>query len=700
MGCKHSTSGKAAALAAEKKVGQRGAYLSFDDRVHAEWKAGDKNGDGVLSFKEVKRILHKLNVSIPADALEQKFKEHDADGSGSLDFEEFRTLFHATQSMPELENVYKAACAASDGMRADELLRYLTSSSMGKLTFTLGECAELILKHEGAADSEIKSFRKKGKFDEESLLEGPILSYEGFQRLLTDVSFNSLMEPSKYFSVYQDMDQPLSHYYISSSHNTYLTGNQLNSESSGTSLARALKLGVRVVELDAWDGSDGQPIVNHGHTMCKPVPMKECFDAINENAFVSSHYPVIITIENHCSMAQQAVQVEMLKSTFGSKLFHWDGFDDGSGKPDWTRGPAKWASPEQLKGKIVVRDKPIKKKQGERGGPNDEVVMAGGMDDQDIGEAPDNTAKEPVSGVVSLNELEVDDDDEDEDDVESAKALGVDDQLLKVMYIKNVKLRFNQDKVAQHIEYKEPEYASSSSIVEAKMIKLTKAGYPMRDICEYAQRHLVRVYPAGSRVDSSNYDPVPAWNAGCQIVALNYQTGSMPVWLNQGKFSDNGGCGYILKPSFQLPNSHQIWDGLSKQISCEMTVTLMSGHYLPKPLGQSDKSEVIDPYVTITLHGLESDQKRVVSKHVDDNGFNPVWNEKFTFKMHQPELALLSFVVNDRDKYGKDDFIGQRVIPVSAIVPGHRMVQLFHKTNAPQDSFLFVHITFDPSPPQ
>lgn len=28
---------------------------------------------------------------------------------------------------------------------------------------------------------------------------------------------------------------------------------------------------------------------------------------------------------------------------------------------------------------------------------------------------------------------------------------------------------------------------------------------------------LSRVYPAGSRTDSSNYNPVPLWNAGCQI---------------------------------------------------------------------------------------------------------------------------------------------------------------------------------------
>ena len=38
-----------------------------------------------------------------------------------------------------------------------------------------------------------------------------------------------------------------------------------------------------------------------------------------------------------------------------------------------------------------------------------------------------------------------------------------------------------------------------------------------------------------------------------QVVALNYQTHGEPVWLNQGKFMDNGGCGYVLKPEFLLP---------------------------------------------------------------------------------------------------------------------------------------------------
>ena len=38
------------------------------------------------------------------------------------------------------------------------------------------------------------------------------------------------------------------------------------------------------------------------------------------------------------------------------------------------------------------------------------------------------------------------------------------------------------------------------------------------------ERQFVRTYPAGTRIDSSNYDPIPLWNHGIHMVALNVQT--------------------------------------------------------------------------------------------------------------------------------------------------------------------------------
>lgn len=56
----------------------------------------------------------------------------------------------------------------------------------------------------------------------------------------------------------------------------------------------------------------------------------------------------------------------------------------------------------------------------------------------------------------------------------------------------------------------------------------------------HAHTYLNRVYPKGQRLDSSNYDPVPMWNGGCQMVSLNYQTGDKFMQLNEGKFLQNG----------------------------------------------------------------------------------------------------------------------------------------------------------------
>ena len=36
------------------------------------------------------------------------------------------------------------------------------------------------------------------------------------------------------------------------------------------------------------------------------------------------------------------------------------------------------------------------------------------------------------------------------------------------------------------------------------------------------QSQIGRVYPGGMRVTSSNYDPFPFWEAGMQMVALNF----------------------------------------------------------------------------------------------------------------------------------------------------------------------------------
>ena len=68
-----------------------------------------------------------------------------------------------------------------------------------------------------------------------------------------------------------------------------------------------------------------------------------------------------------------------------------------------------------------------------------------------------------------------------------------------------------------------------SSFVETRIEKIVKNKFQANAFVNYSNKQISRVYPKGQRMDSSNYDPMPMWNAGSQLVSLNYQTGGMYV---------------------------------------------------------------------------------------------------------------------------------------------------------------------------
>lgn len=67
-------------------------------------------------------------------------------------------------------------------------------------------------------------------------------------------------------------------------------------------------------------------------------------------------------------------------------------------------------------------------------------------------------------------------------------------------------------------------------------------------LANYTASRLVKSYPMGLRLDSSNMNPLPSWICGVQCVAMNMQTCCENLDLVNGLFRINGNCGYVLKP--------------------------------------------------------------------------------------------------------------------------------------------------------
>lgn len=66
-------------------------------------------------------------------------------------------------------------------------------------------------------------------------------------------------------------------------------------------------------------------------------------------------------------------------------------------------------------------------------------------------------------------------------------------------------------------------YRDMSSFPETKAEKYANRSKGKKFL-QYNRRQLSRIYPKGQRLDSSNYDPLPMWICGSQLVALNFQT--------------------------------------------------------------------------------------------------------------------------------------------------------------------------------
>nr|XP_060632394.1 1-phosphatidylinositol 4,5-bisphosphate phosphodiesterase zeta-1-like [Anolis sagrei ordinatus] len=612
----------------------------------------DEFRDGKINLDKALKLFNKMEISYDYIHVKKVFKKNDSQKKGLITMEDFRAIYRTILHRPELSELFNSYSQNKKVLSAANFVDFLKKEQF-ELKADERRAGSLISRYEP-----IEEARKRKE-----------MTFEGFIRYMLSEECSIFKKENK--TVYQDMSRPLCDYYISSSHNTYLIQDQLIGPSHLWGYANSLKRGCRCVEIDCWDGPDGEPIVYHGHTLTSKITFRNVISVVHKHAFEASDYPIIVSLENHCSPKQQERMAAHMLHMFGDTLCV-STLDDTM--------PTHLPSPEQLKLKVLIKNKKV-------GTLEDTLRWRGGCKGE--GETGD---AEDTSGT---------DEEDDEASEELLKKLaqkppkkGKKEKEHKVkvaMMLSELIIYTASRKFSSFEDSREKQkFYQNNSIGEVKGQKLIKRRAP--DFVLHTLRFLTRIYPKGTRTDSSNYDPQEFWNVGCQLVALNFQTPGVQMDLLIGKFMDNGGSGYILKPEF-LRKRDACFDPFQvtgKYNPVTLTIKVISGYQLPP--SNLSKSNKADPLVKIEIHGVAADMAKQQTSVIKNNALNPRWNETFTFNIQVPDLALIRFVVEDQMVITSNDFLGQFTLPLLSMNKGYRHVPLVSKLGVSlKPASLFVH---------
>ncbi|XP_077600255.1 inactive phospholipase C-like protein 2 [Stigmatopora nigra] len=627
-----------------------------------------KDGEHGLCLQSALKLIQTVNPGVNSGKVENRFKELQRGRAERLSLdnglevkvtqEEFNEVFHDFCTRPEIYFLLVQFSSNKEFLDTKDLTRFL-EAEQGVAQVTEEDSLSLIQSHEPSEEGRHLGY----------------LSMDGFSSYLTSPECH--LFDREHGTVCQDMSQPLSHYFINSSHNTYLIEDQYKGRSDISGYVRALKMGCRCVELDLWDGPEEEPVVCTGHTMCPSLVLRDVLEAIARFAFVASEYPLILCIENHCSLGQQKVLTRHLVKILGDQLFTEPADTKDSYLP----------SPQVLRRRILLKAKKLRPdcdaEDGEVSGedegaetcPRTQTANNGGTAPAGVLKG---TPQKHLTTAVQCGPPHV--------------------PRKKVSLLKELSDLVSLCESVHFIDFatasKNQKPWQLCSFQESHAGRL--AGESPGEFVNHNKHFLSRVYPNPMRVDSSNMNPQDLWKCGCQIVSMNFQTAGLMMDLNAAWFRQNGNCGYVLRPaimrqevSYFSADTRDTVPGVSPQL---LHVKVISGQNLPKPKGSVAKGDAVDPYVYVEIHGIPADcterRTRTVSHHCD----NPVFDESFEFQINLPELAMVRFVVLDDDFIG-DEFIGQYTIPLECLQPGYRHIPLQSLTGEDlPHSRLFVHV--------
>lgn len=605
-----------------------------------------------LTFEQVKRLCDKFHIFCSTEYLKKLFDEADINNNQLLNFNEFQIFVKLLKERKEVSKIWKKITNHSNILMYGSFRKFLIN-----------------VQHEDDDEARIKQLFDNYKNKDNYIVEDSFVKYLNDQHHLYEETV--------------DYSRPLNHYFIASSHNTYLLGKQFAETPSVEGYIQVLQQGCRCIEIDIWDG-DSEPVVCHG-VLTSSIPLLNVIQVIKKYAFITSPYPLIISLETHCNETNQLIISQLFKDILGNLIYysHLDG--------------EKLPSPEQLKHKIILK---VKKPKIAYNAPmmNESDLSSGKQSSSSIyeyssfsssNESDDKSMKsidstiKLNSGITRIRRIGL------------KKRVGTIKEMFEICSIHGLKFRnfsLPESKTITHC----------FSINEKYFESMRKDSTQRLCIDKHNRRYLMRVYPHAIRCYSSNFNPITFWKSGVQMVATNWQTKDLGQLINLAMFrlsnqkNDIKYSGYILKPKGLLEPISKIKDIpiLYDNIHSEhprgykITIKILSGQLLPKikkdpklnkKFGPcvllefiNDDDNVLTP-VKIMKNAIKMSSISVQTPQCDGNGFNPIWEADCNISISSLEFAFIKFTVVTNEIP-----LARTCLKLEYLKPGYRHIPLYN----------------------
>eukprot|EP00760_Papus_ankaliazontas_P029719 PhM_4_TR4406/c0_g1_i1/m.88918/K05857/PLCD; phosphatidylinositol phospholipase C, delta len=608
------------------------------------WVNGDKQGDGLLSASEVATLLEKgMNIDLKKDVFLEKFSRADCNCDDNLDANEFEKLIWDIKQNDVVDELWSRYTKGRNIMTLEKLEAFINAEQDEEPT------------SDEVADSIERLTGKRGH-----LTKSQFLTY------LTQSSLNDAVHDEAERPGYQNMSYNLTEYYIKASANS----NDVPKGQPGnccSHIALLLQRGVRFLHLPITIIDDDICVGSDRSTAHSCAKLSDVLNAVKENSFNLPHlcYPIIILFETYIPVDQQKFATQTIKDILGFAI----------------ETDEKRTTPDELKGRYLLA-----------------------------------ACASPTSRY----------------------ALSSDWGEITYFEYKTYQPGFDRNR---HPEIK-------------KMVLMSMGQGALERSCSdpakydrvvgYHGSYLALLLP---KTNETNCNVAQAWSCGVQLGGANFHIKDddyIAPLLSAGRFSQNGSCGYVLKPtSIRNPGAvskkpqkvevkeanadelmaalrgenvnsadkrkkaEDVLDptfghGRDNRAQTKLIITVISGQQIPRPEGGQNDSDIPDPFVEVRVDnacGAEDKDELVpfsqvhTTQEVDNNAFCPMYRQEFSFSIKTKETAILSFRIYDKDLFS-NDFLCQRSVPVSCLLPGYRCLFLRNRMGAPMASVpsIFLHI--------